>query len=91
MQEEDDILRKYYPIEGPDVYKRLPGRTETSCRNRAKYLDIIKAYCRWSAEEDGILCQYYPIEGPDVYKRLPGRTSESCKARAFKIGIKTTR
>lgn len=30
---EENILRKYYPIEGSEVANRLPNRTRKSCIN----------------------------------------------------------
>lgn len=40
-QEEDDLLRRIYPIEGPEgVLKRTEGRSLTAIRSRAKYLCV---------------------------------------------------
>jgi len=80
-EEEDKIIRKYYPIEGSKVAERLPGRTKDTCIYRAKTLKI-NSDKFWTKEEDEILKKYYPIEGMDVVKRLPGRTRNGCKARA---------
>lgn len=38
--EEDETLRKYYPIEGQDCYKRLPGRNALSVATRANKLGV---------------------------------------------------
>ena len=84
--EELEILKNYYPIEGGDVYKRLPGRTYGTCCTKAYQLHI-KCENGWSQEEDEILKKYYPTEGTDVCKRLPGRTRDACMTRAGKIGI----
>lgn len=37
---EDDILRKYYPIEGTAVYSRLPGRTRHGIQKRVVALSL---------------------------------------------------
>lgn len=39
-QEEIDILKKYYPVEGGDVYKRLPNRKKTTIATMASKLNI---------------------------------------------------
>ena len=85
-EEEDDIIRKYYPSEGTDVAKRLHGRTKGACNNRANILGI-KYANRWTPEEDDIIRKYYPSEGTDVVKRLHGRSRGSCTARAVSLGI----
>lgn len=90
--EEEAILRRYYPSEGPNMYHRLPGRTRAACAGRAATIGV--AYrCTvrgghpvWTAEEDAILRAYYPAEGPAVFKRLPGRTYNACAQRAGKLG-----
>ena len=39
--EDDDILRRVYPTEGPDgVQKRIEGRSLTAIKSRAKYLSV---------------------------------------------------
>jgi len=39
-EEEDDILRRYYPQEGISVASRLLGRTKEQCQRRVKRLKI---------------------------------------------------
>ena len=86
-EEEDNIIREYYPTEGCNVYKRLSGRTKSSCAIRANKLNI-KYINYWTEEEDNIIIEYYPTEGCNVYKRLPDRTKSSCAIRANKLNIK---
>ena len=38
--EEDNIMKKYYPIMGPDVCYKLPNRTRIACSARAKALHL---------------------------------------------------
>ena len=82
-EEEDEILKKYYPIEGEDVAERLPGRTKSACKNRSNILNINKPRkILWSEEEDEILKKYYPIEGVlGVIKRLPNKSRNACECR----------
>ena len=87
--EEDEILKEFYPKEGSDVYKRIPGKNREQCLYRASLLKIptIKTPVVWSENEINILKEFYPDEGSNVYKRLPGRTGISCVAMANKYGI----
>lgn len=38
--QEIEILKKYYPVEGSDVYKRLNNKTKQSCQSKARKLNI---------------------------------------------------
>lgn len=40
--EEDEIIKRYYPIEGSNVYKRLSNKLPKQCKNRANWLGISK-------------------------------------------------
>lgn len=82
-EEEDEILKKYYPSMFNKVSEKLPGRSPEACRKRAKRLGINVMEKRpWTKEEDEILREFYPTMGGDVYKLLDGRTKRSCVARA---------
>ena len=35
-KEEDDIIKKYYHSMGSKVASKLPGRSESACKNRAR-------------------------------------------------------
>lgn len=89
-QDEENILRIYYPSEGPNVYRRLPGRTKSACQLKAFKLGfrgIFRIKRAWTPEEDEIIKKYYPSEGTKVCERLPGRAKASCHARAAKFGV----
>ncbi len=65
--EEDELIKKYYPKEGEDVYKRLDNKTKEQCRQRVKRLGISSSsYAVWTDEEDKILKDKYPMIGSDV-------------------------
>ena len=98
--DEIEILRKYYPTEGEEVCKRLPGRTAKSCRIQASKMEISKnlssspvvqdngKYIRlWTEAEDKILREYYSAEGSKVRYRLNQRSAESCRSRAAALGL----
>lgn len=40
-EEEDAILRQYYPIEGSKCEKRLPNRSQIAVKRRAKHMDLV--------------------------------------------------
>ena len=87
-EEEDNILREFYPIEAGNVCKRLPRRTRVACTSRADILGITRYRINpWTEAEINILREFYPIEGREVYKRLPGRTKDACTTKAEKLGV----
>ena len=89
--EEDEIIKKYYPMEGVKVQKRLPHRTERQIIGRATTLGIKSnknVERLYTIEEEEILRKYYPIEGIAVKKRLVNRTEASIRAKANEIGLK---
>lgn len=84
--EEDEIIRNFYPVEGPKCVDRLPGRTEQGVNQRACFLKV----CRqrfWKSNEDDIVRRYYPTEGSACAKRLSGRSNSSVMQRAMKLGL----
>lgn len=86
-EEEDDILKKWYPVEGSQIYKRFNNRTQSGCIHRASDLKIKGPEAVWSEEEDNIIRQYYSKEWGNVYKRLINRTKQACSERAAKLGV----
>ena len=64
---EIEILKEYFALEGSAVAKRLQNRSESSCRIKAKELNLTRT---WSEAELDTLKQYFPIEGASVYKRF---------------------
>lgn len=92
-EEEIEIIRKYYPTEGPKVCKRLKAnrRTPASCSLKALQLGLRTSYPRsiFGPEQDEILRKYYPTEGNKVAER-PGMemfTPQQCNSRAAALGI----
>lgn len=88
-EEEDNILREYYPIEGTKVKNRLSGRTEAAIKLQAKKLElrVRNTWNTWTEKEDKILRKYYTVEGTKVKNRLESRSRNSIKARARKLGL----
>lgn len=87
--EELAILAEFYPIEGLEVYKRLPGRNKEAIMQKAYRLRIMSNVQKtWTKEEDDILREYYETEGGKIYKRFKDRNASACKARAEKLGLK---
>ena len=86
---EDEVLKKYWPIEGSNVAERLCWKTAEECDARAAALGLGKKDIDvWTPEEDEILKQYYPVDGANVHKRFAnGRTEADCIKRALELGI----
>ena len=88
--EEHEILKTYYPTEGIEVIKRLPGRSEGAILTRAHLFHIESLiHAEWTEEEDAIIREFYPLEGKNVYKRLPGRTKSACANHAIKLKVRS--
>lgn len=87
--EEIELMKKYFPLEGDEVYKRLNGRKKSNVINKMIKLGIRKSLnSKWSKSEKEIVKKYYEKEGVDIVKRLPNRTKEQIKAMACRLGIK---
>ena len=86
-EEENNILREYYPVEGSKVADRLSGRTKGAIRSQAEKLGIIRKNLNWTESEDAILEKYYVREKGNVYKRLRGRSKSACITHAQILGI----
>ena len=89
-EEENDIIRKYYPIEGAKCLSRLNNHTLKSLQSQ-----VIKLGCffertdLWTEEEIEIMKKYYPIEGKKIQSRLPNKSINGIKNKANKLGIST--
>ena len=88
-EEENNILKKYYPVEGyKEVIDRLEGRTRGAINLQAKKLGIKAPDNTWTEEENAILRKYYPVEGIKVIDKLENRTKLAIITQAKKLGIK---
>lgn len=89
-EEEDNILKEYYPAEGRKAFERLNNRGYHACLNRLKVLGVMsnkKKYSVWSDEEVEILKKYYPIEGMKCVKRLPDKTKNSIVSKKKELKL----
>ena len=87
-EEEDSIIKKYYPKEGGKVYLRLKNRTYSTVVGRASALGIKydnEENRKWTKEEDIILKENYIKLGKNIVNLLPGRTFRSIITRAKKL------
>lgn len=89
MEEENEILKKYFSIEGIKVIGRLNGRTKEAIWTQVHRLGLKAPSDSWTDEENNILREYYPIEGIKVRERLKGRTKEAIKTQANKLGLRS--
>lgn len=95
--DENEILRQFYPVEGTKCAGRLPGRTASSVRHQANKLSLFRravardrpaSNTNWSEDQDEILANYGPLEGAQVYRRIPGKSPGAVRARAARIGVR---
>lgn len=63
-EEETAILKTYYPTEGTEVCKRLPGRTVVAVSQQARLLGIAPKE-GWTTEEMDALKEQYPKQDED--------------------------
>lgn len=95
--DENEILRRFYPTEGTKCAGRLPGRTASSVKHQANKLGLFRrtvardrpaSNTNWSEDQDEILANYGPLEGAQVYRRIPGKSPGAVRARAARIGVR---
>ena len=88
-EEENEILREWYSIEGTKVIDRLSGRTKRAITKQAFKLGlkVYDVYDSWSDEEIELLKKYYLIEGCRVKERLNGRTERAIMTQARKLKL----
>jgi len=94
-EEEKDIVRKYYHIEGRQgVQKRMPHRTTNSIAARASLLNNPEAVKKrlsppWTKEEIQLIRENYKKLGASgMVKLIPNRTPFSIRFMARKIGCR---
>lgn len=86
--EEDFILRKYYPTEGVSVITRLNDRTLSSIHNRVFCLNIKCEKNIWKEEDINTLIKYYPVEGIKCESRINNHTKRAIHKMATSLGLK---
>ena len=88
--EEDEIIRKFYPIQGSNINIMLNNKTKEQCRARARNLGIsfIDTH-KWTKEEDDIIRKYYSKGSEIVKEKLPNRTKEQILSRAHNLAVRT--
>lgn len=85
-EEENEILKKWYPIEGIKVKDKLIDRTKGAIQTQARKLGL--KVNNWTEIENDILRNYYPVEGIKVKDRLNGRTKVAIKSQIDKLGLR---
>lgn len=86
--EEIRILREYYPKEGANIYKRLPGRTKPACTLKAQSLGI--RYIKqefWNSDMIGFLTENYDSLGPKKIAEMLGISLAETKKKGRELGI----
>lgn len=87
-EEEDKILRKYYPTEGKRCESRFSRSRDSA--SRANFLNIPgPGHNNWTPEDIAIIKEYYEIEGLAVRDRLSDYgKSKDISSCAYSLGLK---
>lgn len=89
---EDNIVLKYYQIEGRDICERLPHRSWNAIKARAYILRVqTKGGEKWTDEEDQKFTQLYLTYGSDAYNMMPKRSYKSCATRSQRLNLSELR
>lgn len=95
-EEEDNIIKEFYPLEGPNMQKRLPTRSKknityrATCVLKVQHIDQTKI---WTPEMDKILYDNYEKLGPkkcSEFSLLKNKKVSNILNRAKKLGLKTS-
>ena len=88
-ENELEIVKKYYPLEGPNCYKRLENRTPCAVKGIAKKLNVFYDLRSWSDTEDNILKdKYHLLSIQELCKLLPNRNAGTIRTRASFLKLK---
>ena len=85
--EKDKIVKKYYPTEGRNCSKRIPGSTKKMCEWRASYLGV-SYNIYWSEEELKLLNENYMCGYVKLLKLLPNKTKKQIKYQVVHLHLK---
>ena len=86
---EVEILKQWYPIEGIKVRSRLPNRTDPAIMSKVKIMGLKKEnpILPWTEEEIEILKKYYTSEGKKILPRLPNRNYDTIISKATSLRL----
>lgn len=92
--EEDNLIRKYYPIMGSSMFNMIKGRSRSMVRNRAERLGV-KYYNGFTQEQDDLIIKEYSRLGSKIMTAYPdlfnGKTTNNLYQRAKFLGVKFAR
>ena len=88
--DEDNILKKYFILEGRLVYKRLPGRSKLACQKRAFKLGLHSESQLWTDEQKNFLKENYAKLGPQGISKYIDKTAVQCRSMAQRLGLYNT-
>lgn len=86
-EEEDNILREYYPKIGMKVLNMLKGRDMRSVYSRASKLGISMHNSEWTEEEIELLKERYSEEGMKCKEYLLGKTNNDIINKVHELGL----
>lgn len=89
-QEQIQIMIDYYEIEGPTkIMKRLPDKTYSSIKNKARRLNLKSRETLdvWTEREITLIKENYQKFGPEIPELLKTRTKQSIRYKAHELGL----
>ena len=88
-EQEVEILKIWFPIEGWNCATRLPLREKNEILSKAFHLGLAspKSIGLWDKEAVEMLKKLYPIYGPECYEKIPGKNRDQVKRKAAKLGL----
>lgn len=92
--EEDNLIRKYYPIMGTSMFNMIKGRSRRMVGDRAKRLGV-KYNNGFTQEQDDLIIKEYSRLGGKIITAYPdvfnGKTADNLHQRARVLGVKFAR
>lgn len=86
-EEEEKLLRKYYPKLGKGCVKYITAKSEQAICHKAQQLNLKYDMNYWTDEEVEILRKFYPVLGLKCYIYLPNRPKSSIRSMAHDLKL----
>ena len=87
-EEELEIIKKYYAVDGKNIVNRLKDRSLPAIRVKAISLGLCKSHEKWTDEDINTLKEYYPIMGMKVSEKLKNHSLGSIRMMASRYNLK---
>ena len=87
--EEMNLMKRYYPLEGTKILKRMPYRTSDQVRSKACLMGLKVGNHNniWTPEEREILRRWYPVDRRKAKELLAGHSWASIQKEARRLNL----